>query len=545
MDPVSQLRQLEEQLARHGENAELLLRLARIWRKLNAPAKALDNIKRSLALDDDSGPAWNTLGALLMDAKQWAEAENAFAKALSLDPQLPHAENNLALALSQQAWQVHEAAKQANWEPYEQKAKRLLKLHRKRMAHAGKALIAPFSVLGFHLSHAEQCAAARAQAEAFVEQAECQPVARASTAPGERRRIGFLSADFRNNAAGHLLHRLFAEHDRGRFEVFALSYGPEDGSDFRREIRKGVEHFVELRGQDDREAAQHIASLGLDIVVDLMGFAGNHRAGILARQPAPVQISWLGYCMSTGAPWIDVFVADHTTVTGAMASKFSERVEYLPNSYQIYSGQDFPRGSARRIDWGLPESDFVYACFNMPEKIDPAIWQRWMEILQAVPGSVLWLLCGDKVMLDNYRKRAKAQGVAPQRIVPAPLADKTQHLARLELADLFLDTPLCNAHTTASDALWAGVPVLTTPGELFAQRVAASVCQAAGLPDLICDTLDEYVEQAIRLGHDQPRVAELKHKLAQARRTAPLFDVARFAQDLEAVFDSAIDQAKL
>ena len=265
-----------------------------------------------------------------------------------------------------------------------------------------------------------------------------------------------------------------------------------------------------------------------------MGFAGNHRAGILARRPAPLQVSWLGYCMTTGAPWIDAFIGDSIALPPELEPAFSERVVRLPDSYQVYSGQPFDR-SATRGDFGLPEDAMVYCCFNMPEKIDPAIWTCWMKILAAVPGSVLWLLAGDDTTTQNYRNRAKAVGVDPERIVPARLIPKHEHLARAAVADLFLDTPLCNAHTTASDALWAGVPVLTCPGELFAQRVAASVCGAAGLPDLMVDNLDDYIATAI----EWDGIAENQgHEAKAAARAITLHYsmLSRAARSLEEAF---------
>lgn len=542
MDAVSRLSQLEQQLSASGETPRLLLELARVWRKLGNPETARQYAQRSIQLDESTAGAWNTLGATLMDLRQWEPAEQAFHRALRLDPGVPHAEQNLALALRQQAWKIHEAAQRADWRPFGENGQRLLRLHRARMKQSGGGLIAPFSVLGFHLTPGEQRAAAEAQAREFLAaNAISTPASVCSRPPrGDRIRVGYLSADFRNNAAGHLLHRLFGCHDRSRFKVFALSYGPEDGSEFRRAIKAGVEHFEELRSLDDATAGARLRDLGIDLVVDLMGFAGNHRAGILARRPAPLQVSWLGYCMTTGAPWIDAFIGDSIALPPELEPAFSERVLRLPDSYQVYSGQDFDRAGSRS-EYGLPEDAMVYCCFNMPEKIDPAIWARWMEILSSVPDSVLWLLVGDETTTQNYRDRAKAAGVDPARIVPAPLLPKREHLARAAVADLFLDTPLCNAHTTASDALWAGVPVLTCPGTLFAQRVAASVCGAAGLSDLVVEDLDEYVVTAVELGKNRRGLEALKEKLTAARDHAPLFDVTRVARSLERVFEALVD----
>lgn len=537
MDAVSKLAALEKQLENQGEAPDLLLGLARVWRRLSDPAKAARYARRCLELDQVSAPAWNTLGACLMDLEKWSEAEGAFIEALKRDPGFTQAEQNLALALRQQTWDVQTAAQQGDWSAFDTNGKRLLDLHRKRTRQVGLGIVTPFSVLGFHLTAPEQRQAALMQAQELCERDESgsSSLSLKNSSRGKHR-IGYLSADFRNNAAGHLLHQLFARHDRAQFEIYALSYGPEDGSEFRRAIISGVDRFVELRDLSDKDAATAIRALDLHLVVDLMGFAGNHRAGILARRPAPVQVSWLGYCMTTGAPWIDWFIADRQTVPESLAPAFTEKLAYLPHSYQVYSGQAFERGTSARKHFGLPEDAMVYCCFNMPEKVDPTIWAVWMRVLSAVPGSVLWLLCENKVALYNYQKRTAAFNIDPNRIIPAALLPKQQHLMRLELADLFLDTTLCNAHTTASDALWAGVPVLTCPGGLFAQRVAASVCVAAGLPDLIVDSLTEYETTAIQLGKDSGKLRSLRAKLADSRKNAPLFDVESFAGDLERCF---------
>lgn len=542
MDTVSRLAALEQQLHSQGESADLTLSLARVWRRLRDPTKALRYAHRSLELLSDSAPAWNTLGACLMDLERWQDAEGAFVEALRRQPDFPQAEQNLVLSLRQQTWQVQAAAQNGDWSLADQHGKRLLGLHRKRLAQVGSGIVTPFSALGFQLSADEQRNSAVAQAREFLQvNAISDRPPETRSPPAGRLRVGYLSADFRNNAAGHLLHQLFACHSTRKFEIYALSYGPEDGSEFRREIRATAEHFLELRDFSDQDAADLIRSLRLDLIVDLMGFAGNHRAGILARRPAPVQVSWLGYCMTTGAPWIDWFVADRFTVPQDLEHAFTEKLAFLPNSYQVYSGQAFARGSASRADHNLPESAIVLCCFNMPEKVDHSVWSSWMRILSALPDSVLWLLCADGKAFENYRNRAEQAGIHSNRIIPAPVQPKQQHLARLELADLFLDTTLCNAHTTASDALWAGVPVLTCPGELFAQRVAGSVCHAAGLPDLIVDSADEYESTAIRLGKNPGELRALKDKLNSARNHAPLFDVRRFAGDLESCFAKMVN----
>ena len=350
-----------------------------------------------------------------------------------------------------------------------------------------------------------------------------------------RIRVGYLSADFHDHATAHLMLGMFKRHDRARFEVFAYSYGPEDGSDYRARIRSEVEHFVDLATLTDRDAAARIHADQIDVLVDLKGYTREARTGILAYCPAPVQVAWLGYPGSMGATFIDHAVVDATVVPPSARSHYSERPMYMPGTYQPNDDeQAIDAVTPTRREAGLPEKGIVFCCFCAHYKIDPAVFAAWMRILKDVPGSVLWLIDGYEAARRNLRAAASAAGVDPDRLVFAPRAKKSAHLARHRLADLFLDTFAYNAHTTMSDALWAGLPAITCPGKTFATRVGASLLKAAGLPEMIVRDTDAYVALAVELARDTKRREALFAKIAATRHAAPLFDTSGFVRDWEA-----------
>lgn len=353
----------------------------------------------------------------------------------------------------------------------------------------------------------------------------------------ERLRIGYLSCDFRNNAAGHLTHGLFGLHDRRRFEVLAFSYGPDDGSRYRRRAEADADTFVDVGPLSHAESARRIHAAGVDILVDLVGGAGNGRLEICALRPAPVQVHFLGYPATTGASFIDYFIADRVVAPEGMERFFEESLVRLPGTYQVNDHeQEIAATIPRRQACGLPADGFVFACFNANYKIEPGIFDVWMRVLGRVPASVLWLLETSPASESNLRREAAARGVDPSRLVFARLVAKPDHLARHACADLFLDTPLCNAHTTASDALWAGLPVLTCPGQTFASRVAASLLTAVGLAELVVPDLSAYEETAVRLALQPEDLRHVRASLAVNRTTEPLFDTRRFVRGLERAY---------
>jgi predicted O-linked N-acetylglucosamine transferase (SPINDLY family) len=349
--------------------------------------------------------------------------------------------------------------------------------------------------------------------------------------------LGYFSADLHEHPIGRLLPDLIEIHDRSRFEVIAFSLGPRTPSEFQQRLVQAFDRFVTVREKSNLEIAALARSLNVDIAIDLGGYSLGARPNIFALRTAPVQVSYLGYLGTMGASYIDYIVADRTTVTSESESHFSEKIIYMPDSHQV---NDRKRQIADKVftreDLGLPPTGFVFCCFNTSYKISPATFAGWMRILKAVPGSVLLLYAGHAATEDNLRTYAARNGVDPQRLVFGARLPPAEYLARYRAADLFLDTRPYNAGTTASDALWAGLPVLTLTGESFASRIAASLLTALGVAELITSTQQQYELLAIELALDARRLAEISAKVQDRRLESPLFDTPRFARNLEAAF---------
>jgi predicted O-linked N-acetylglucosamine transferase (SPINDLY family) len=336
---------------------------------------------------------------------------------------------------------------------------------------------------------------------------------------------------------------MFEHHDRSRFQISGISVGPNDNSDMRRRVEAAFERFIDAKPQGDDQIADLVRSLEVDILVDLKGFTQDARTGVLAMRPAPIQVNYLGFPGTIGAGFIDYIVADRTVIPEDHAHCYAEKIVWLPDSYQV---NDHRRAIAEAApawaDFGLPDGGFVFCCFNDNYKITPNVFSAWMRILHAVDDSVLWLFEDNPTAAGNLRREAAASGIAPQRLVFARRLPNAAHLARHRCADLFLDTLPYGAHTTASDALWAGLPVLTCLGETFAGRVGASLLNAIELPELITTTPDAYEQLAIELAKNPARLAALKAKLARNRLATPLFDTARFTRNIEAAYTAMMER---
>jgi predicted O-linked N-acetylglucosamine transferase (SPINDLY family) len=350
-------------------------------------------------------------------------------------------------------------------------------------------------------------------------------------------RVAYLSPDFRNHATSYLLAALIESHDRSRFHVLGLSFGPRAADQMQRRMSAAFDKMIDASGLSDVAAAKALQENGIDIAVDLAGYTEHARPGILARRPAAVQVSYLGYPGTMAAPWIDYIIADRFTIPDDSKPFFSEKVVHLPDTYQANDHKrEGSSVSVSRSEVGLPEHGFVFCCFNNAYKIRPGVFDVWMRLLGQVEGSVLWLLLDSDASRDNLRREAERRGVAPHRLVFAPRVGVGEHLARHKLADLFLDTLPYNAHTTASDALRAGVPIVTCMGNSFASRVAASLLHAAGVPEFVTHSLDDYFALALRLARDPALLARRRAALADSSRTLPLFDVDRFRRNIEKAY---------
>jgi predicted O-linked N-acetylglucosamine transferase (SPINDLY family) len=336
---------------------------------------------------------------------------------------------------------------------------------------------------------------------------------------------------------------LFELHDRSRFEVLGFSFGPEASGGMRARVSGAMDRFIDVRSMTDSEVARLSRELGVDIAVDLKGFTRDARPGIFARRAAAIQASYLGYPGTIGAEWMDYLIADATLIPPNERQHAAEKIVTLPGSYQVNdSRRAIAEGELTRADEGLPEGAFVFCCFNRAYKITPAVFDVWMRVLGRVEGSVLWLFDENSLARGNLRKEAERRGIDADRLVFAGGLPLEKHLARQRMADLFLDTLPYNAHTTASDALWAGLPVLTRKGETFAGRVAASLLCAVGLPELVTSTSVEFEELAVALATDRARLQELRARLQANRMTAPLFDCRGFTRYMEAAYGAMIER---
>jgi len=405
-------------------------------------------------------------------------------------------------------------------------------------ARAGRVNCAPFALLPLtdlpsdHL----RCAEAWIAAEYPI---AANPVWANEIYTHDKIRLGYVSADLHNHATAHLMAELFELHDKRRFSVTAFSLGIDDDSEIRRRLVSSFDRFIDCRTLNDSEVAQAIANLEIDILLDLKGFTQDARTNIFAQRPAPIQVNYLGYPGTMGAPYIDYILGDKTLFTLADAVFYSEKLVQLPDSYQP---NDRKRQISTKVftrqEAGLPENGFVFCCFNNNYKILPQTFDCWMRILKRVEGSSLWLFAENQTAMANLKKEAGIRGIDPTRLVFATRAELPDHLARHRLADLFLDTLPYNAHTTASDALWAGLPVLTRFGSTFAGRVAASLLNAIGLPELITHSSEDYEALAIELACDKEKLQRIRDKLAKNRLTAPLFDTPLYAKHLEAAYEA-------
>jgi protein O-GlcNAc transferase len=358
-----------------------------------------------------------------------------------------------------------------------------------------------------------------------------------------RIRIGYFSTDYHAHATAYLAAGLFDMHDRSQFDVTAFSFGPDSGDPMRMRLKAACHEFIEVRDKSDREVAILARDREIDIAVDLKGFTQDNRAGIFALRPAPLQVNFLGYPGTMSADYIDYLVADDTLIPEVNRRHYAEKIIYLPDSYQV---NDAHRAIADRVftreELGLPPVGFVFCCFNNNYKIMPGTFDIWMRILRRVEGSVLWLFEDNPTAARNLRLEAARRDIRAERLIFAKRMPLPEHLARHRAADLFIDTLPCNAHTTASDALWAGLPVLTCPGEAFAARVAASLLSAIRLPELIAATPEHYEELAVALATDPERLADIKRRLAERRLTAPLFDTQLYTRRLEAAYTAIVER---
>lgn len=518
---------LEQCAALAPDDAGVLTSLGAACLDLNDAAEAMRHFERAIQLGASSGELWDNLGLACRALGDEPRAVAAFERALQAAPGLTPALANLVYA------QQYLCA----WDDLEESERRLTATLADPVADRRWP---PFVALAMPLTSVQQLEVARRWSRAMLPAATPR---RRAPPRGKRLRLGYLSGSFHEHPTARLMAGLFEEHDRQRFEVTGYSYGPDDGSALRGRVRAAFEHWRDVRTRSDADIARAIRDDGIELLIERKGHTHGGRLGILASRPAPVQIHYMSFPGAIGYDAVDGLIADAEVVPPGSEGDYHERVWRLPRCYYANDGRrELPAPSSRAVN-GLPEKALVLACLNQSYKLRRPFFAAWMDALIARPDAVLWLLAGHPRAQANLRAEAARCGVDPARLIFARGAPQAAHIARLACADLALDTLPYGAHTTGVDALWAGVPMLTCRGETFAGRVGASLLVAAGLPDLVTDSPDDYRARLLALVADRAALQAYRAHLEAPRATNPLFDTAAFARDWEALLLAIYDDA--
>ena len=522
-------------------------------------AEALASFDQALEVYPDHAETWNGRGSALWNLAQFEDSLQSFNRALEINPDFAEAlynrsnvqwtqfknydlavrdlEKLVAIAPDHDYARgelLHLRMLGGDWRDLAREAARI-----DDGVRAGKRVVKPFVYQAISELPADLQACARI--------ASCHMFPAVGIPPAPLRdhkkiRLGYVSGEFHEQATAFLAAGLYELHDKSKFELVALDNGWNDGSPLRKRLEAAFDKFIDISALTDAAAAQTIIAEEIDILVNLNGYFGKMRMGIFARRAAPIQVNYLGFPGTLGADYIDYIIADRMVIPEDERQFYTEAVAYLPDSYQV---NDAKRPIADQIpsrsDCGLPDRGFVFCCFNQIYKLTPEMFAIWMRLLRQVDGSAMWMLESNNTFVENLRREADAQGIAENRLIFAPGLQNAKHLARLKQADLFLDSLPYNAHTTASDALWAGLPLVTCRGQAFAGRVAASLLQAVGLPELVTENLQDYETLALKLARDGALLQSLRQKLQQNRLTQPLFNTDLFRRNIETAYETMIE----
>nr|WP_295085378.1 UDP-N-acetylglucosamine-peptide N-acetylglucosaminyltransferase [uncultured Roseateles sp.] len=499
--------------------------LGEALRRSGQAQEAVGALMQALALRADDEQAFLQLAFAFQDLQMPQEAAECFRAVAALQP-------NSVMA---QAYLAHGDQQALRWQDFEANQQSLLRAIHAKPADASDEFGVPFALIGLPHQPADLLKVARLSSRYLSRGISTLPPRQAKPlATGQRLRIGYLSADFHDHATAALLVEVLEARDRQRFEVLLFSHGPDDGSAMRQRLRNACERFIDLAGLSLAAIAQRIRAEDVDIIIDLKGHTAQSRFTALAYRPAPVQASWLGFPGSSGADFIDYIIGDPHVTPLDQASAYSEKIAQLPRCYQPNDSQRLKGCDAAapsRAALGLPEQALVLLSAHPIYKITPALFDAWMSILQRLPAAVLWQLSGGDALDAQLQREAMRRGIAAERLIFAPRLPMREHLQRLSAADLALDSWPCNGHTTTSDVLAAGVPVLSLQGETFTQRVAASILYTAGLDELVCRSAQDYIDRACALGEQPKKLQELRAQVLKGRQA--LFDAPRFARELE------------
>lgn len=519
----------QEAIQLKPEQSTLYYNLGNAQRELGKAKEAAESYQHAIQLSPSDADAYNNLGNVQRELGNLQAAIKAYEKALELNPKLYHAKVHL----------VHQKQHACDWRNLSDEVQEI----RDWVARVPEAQISPFAFLAMPQTTAneqKQCAGNWLENRYTSAFSQSELLAFTYSKTNQRLRIGYLSADFRLHPLAFLISELIELHDKAYFETYAYSYGVNDQSQERARLENAFDHFRDIRDVSSQEAAQQINRDEIDILVDLTGFTQTSRSQIVALRPAPINVSWLGFPGTMGEldgkPLFDYLLSDAFITPPESVQNYAEKLALLPHTYQSNDRKRPIAQAKHRQEYGLPEHGFVFCCFNQTFKILPQVFEVWMRLLKQVPSSVLWLLECNALAKANLIKEAETRGISANRLVFAPRVTVAEHMARQTCADLFLDTLPYNAHTTTSDALWMGLPVLTCSGETFASRVAGSLLQAAELPELITYSLQAYEAKALQLANNPEELKRIKAHLISKRDQLPLFDTAQFARDLEQIY---------
>lgn len=557
------LESYDRALALKPDHIGALNNRGKVLRTLGRLDESTDSYQRVLKLDPNNAEAYHGIGLALQLKNELDQALEYYQRALAINPK--YADVYYAcgdclrqLGRAEEATEAYARALECNWDlawllgswlsaktqlcAWEGLEEALADLEQRIDRY--NAVVTPFYALTLLDSPLRQLQAARVwvgrNCPPSLELPPIRPYARRP-----RIRIGYYSADYYKHATAVLAAQMFEMHDRNQFEIVAFQFGNPPRDSMTERLEKTFDRFIDVSGRSDLEIARLSRELEIDIAVDLKGYTLHQRAGIFSHRAAPLQVNYLGYPGTTGAVFMDYIVADPVLIPEHSREFYVEKVAYLPHSYQV-NDRDRPvaEGCPSREELGLPTNGFVFCCFNNVYKIMPPTFDSWMKVLRRVDGSVLWLLDGGDAVRRNLRAEAQRRGVDPDRLVFAARAQLPEHLARHRAADLFVDTLPCNAHTTASDALWAGLPVLTCIGESLAARVAASLLIAVGLSELVATNAGRYEDLMVELAGNPALMADFKRRLAEQKWTAPLFDVARYTRNIESIYRAMYERSQ-
>ena len=505
----------------YPQSPEAWSNIAIAFKGIHNNVEALQSYEKAALLKPNFIDGYIKKGLILTDLKRYEEALAAYQQALQLDP-----EKDYLYGLT-----VYIKTLICDWSNYDQQLESI----GSQLAQDKKVAV-PFSLLALLDDEAAHLKAAQLFAtDKFSENTLLGPIPKRFK--GQKIRLGYFSADFRNHPVASLIAELFELHDRNQFELIGFSLGSDDSDEMRLRLKESFDQFIDVHGLSDQAVAQLARDLKIDIAIDLGGYTQDCRTSIFSYKAAPIQVNYLGYPGTMGAPYMDYIIADPTLIPPEKQQYYSEKIAYLPHTYQANDRKrKISTTSFKRSDFELPEDGFIFCCFNNNFKLTPHTLDSWCRILKAVEGSILWLYEGHEKTRSNLSKEFTKRGLAFERLIFAKRVPSDEHLARYQLADLFLDTLPYNAHTTTSDALWAGTPVLTLIGKTFAGRVAASLLKAIGMDELICKSIEEYESKAIELGNHPEKLKVIKQRLQANKEIAPLFNTLLFTKHIESAY---------